>query len=109
MWSVHWQHESAHRVCLGVLLLLLQALQDLLTVAGPAVGHDVLDAVLAHGLPLLGLCQDLDQGISNVLAAVGVHQQAVVQGSHDVHWASILGGHSRYSVGSCLCTIQAGR
>jgi len=47
-------------VCLGVLLLLFQALKHLLAVTGPTVSHDVLDAIVAHLLPLLGLSQDLD-------------------------------------------------
>ena len=97
--SARWSHgAAAHGVGLGVLLLLLQALQHLLAVAGPAVGHDVLGAVLAHLLPLLGLSQDLDQGVSNLLAAVGVHQQAVVEGAHDVHWTPILGGHGGHAM-----------
>ena len=93
---------AAYSVSLGILLLLFQALKNLLAVARPTVGHDVLDAVLAHLLPLLGLGQDLDQGISNLLAAVGVHQEAVVQGGHDVHRAPILGGNSWHTMGSSL-------
>ena len=70
---VAWLRQKAYCVCLVGALLLLQAHQDLLAVTRPTVRHDVLDTVLAHLLPLLGLCQDLDQGVSNLLAAVGVH------------------------------------
>ena len=70
--------------------------------AGPTVSHDVLDTILAHLLPLLGLCQNLDQGISDLLATVGVHQQAMMQRGHDVHWPPVLGGHCRHSVRSSL-------
>ena len=101
--SERWSRgAAAHGVGLGVLLLLLQALQHLLAVAGPTVSHDVLGAILAHLLPLLGLSQDLDQGISNLLAAVGVHQQTVVEGAHDIHWAPILGGHRGHAMRRCL-------
>lgn len=98
---------NAYSVGLGVLLLLLQALQNLLAVARPTVCHDVLDAVLTHLLPLLGLSQDLDQGVSNLLAAVGIHQQSMVEGCHDVHWAAILGCHSGHAMGCSLQCTQS--
>ena len=91
-----------YRVGLVSALLLFKALQDLLAMAGPTVSHDVLDPILAHLLPLLGLCQNLDQGVSNLLAAVGVHQQAMVQGGHDVHRPPILGGNRGHPMRSSL-------